>query len=149
MFSKRIFTIGHSNRNLEELAHILRHYGVKVLVDVRHFPRSGRNPHFNKEVLEIKLSETDIEYEWLEDLGGFRKCGYEEYTKTEQFSNSLKMLAGTASKKNTAFMCAELDWRACHRRYIASELQKTGWKVVHILDRNRTENHGNIQYGLF
>jgi uncharacterized protein (DUF488 family) len=40
-----------------------------------------------------------------------------------------------ARQRRTAFMCAEkLPWR-CHRRFIAGELGKRHWRVIHLLDR--------------
>ncbi|WP_353655800.1 DUF488 family protein [Thermomicrobium sp. CFH 73360] len=38
MSNVQIFTIGHSNRSLEEFLALLRAYGIRCLVDVRRFP---------------------------------------------------------------------------------------------------------------
>src|SRR5947207_12917142 len=47
----RVFTIGHGTRPAEELTDMLRTAGVEMLVDVRRFPGSRRNPHFNQAAL--------------------------------------------------------------------------------------------------
>jgi len=38
----------------------------------------------------------------------------------------------------TAILCAErFPWK-CHRRFIGVELARRGWRVVHIIDEERT-----------
>lgn len=138
---KQIFTVGHSNRSFEEFLKILKYYGIGVLVDVRRFPRSRRNPHFNKEPLEARLKEDDIQYFWIESLGGFRERDYEEYTKTRDFKEGLTALTEIAGKKKTAVMCAEILWFRCHRSFIASALAKLEWRVVHIYNEMRADVH--------
>lgn len=137
----RIFTIGHSTRNLDELIELLRRHKVSALVDVRHFPNSRRNPQFNKNNLEIKLPESDIQYYWIEELGGFREGGYEKYMDSEDFNLGLNKLMEIAKDRTTAIMCAELLWFRCHRASIASVLTKNGWDVVHIFDEKKTQIH--------
>jgi uncharacterized protein (DUF488 family) len=137
----RIFTIGHSSRNLDELIELLRCHKVSALVDVRHFPASRRNSQFNRSNLEIKLPESDIQYHWIEELGGFREGGYEKYMNSEDFNLGLNKLIEIAKHRTTAMMCAELLWFRCHRASIASLLTKNGWDVVHIFDEKRTQIH--------
>lgn len=141
MGEKQIFTIGHSTRSFDELVKILKYYNIGVLADIRHFPRSRRNPQFNKEALEIKLPESGIQYIWIESLGGFRKGGYENYLKTNDFNEGLRSLIKIAKQKFTAVMCAELLWFRCHRRHIASTLTKKKWRVFHIYDEKKSEAH--------
>jgi uncharacterized protein (DUF488 family) len=38
-------------------------------------------------------------------------------------------------------MCAEADWRRCHRRLIADALLIRGWRVLHILRDGGIEDH--------
>jgi uncharacterized protein (DUF488 family) len=141
MEEKSIFTIGHSTRSLDELLRVLKHYKIEALADVRHFPRSGRNPQFNKDFLENRLPNDGIQYIWIEKLGGFRKGGYEEYMKTEDFQKGLETLMEIAKQKVTAVMCAEVLWFRCHRRFIASLLTKEDWKVSHIYNEKKSETH--------
>jgi uncharacterized protein (DUF488 family) len=141
MEEKRIFTIGHSTRSLDELLNVLKHYRIESLVDIRHFPRSKRNPQFNKDFLQNRLPDAGIQYKWIEKLGGFRKGGYEEYTRTEDFQKGLESLKDIAKQKVTAVMCAEVLWFRCHRRFIASLLTKENWKVSHIYDEKKWEAH--------
>lgn len=43
-----LFTIGHSTRPLSELVSMLKDAGVRVLVDVRHFPGSRTSPQVSR-----------------------------------------------------------------------------------------------------
>lgn len=101
-----MFTIGHSTRNLDEFIEILRCYSVLALIDVRHFPRSRRNPQFDKNNLEIKLPESDIQYYWIEELGGFRECRYGNYMDSEDFKSASDKLMTIDEQKRTTIMCA-------------------------------------------
>ncbi len=137
----RIYTLGHSSRELGELILLLRKYGIELLVDVRSYPKSSRFPHFDRENLETVLSKEGIRYLHMPGLGGFRREGYPNYTGTEEFGRAVSELIKLAKEKRTAIMCAEKDWRNCHRRFIAGELAKRGFEVIHILDLNRSEEH--------
>lgn len=133
----KIFTLGTSSRSLEEFLEILNFYKIKKVIDVRHFPTSKLFPHFKKENLEKFLKENQIEYFHLEKLGGYRKGGYENYTKTKDFKEGLKELIKIAKNKNCALICAErLPWK-CHRAFIARELEKKKIEAIHIIEKDR------------
>ena len=140
----QIFSIGHSNRTLDEFVGILKQYGIEALADIRSYPRSKRNPHFDREALERDLPARGIEYVWIKALGGMREGGYEEYMNTPSFGDGLNILISAASEKMTAFMCAELDWRSCHRSFVSHALHARGWNVVHIYDENESEAHSGL-----
>jgi uncharacterized protein (DUF488 family) len=107
------------------------------VADVRRFPVSRRHPQFSREPLHRELGGSGIEYVHLgENLGGYRQVTYEEYVGTVAFLHGLQALERLAREGPTAFMCAEkLPWQ-CHRRFIAQELIRRGWQVIHILDQN-------------
>ena len=69
----QIFTIGHSNHPLGRFLWLLRKHWIEALVDIRRYPGSKRHPHFSQDSLSVSLGEDDIEYHWLEALGGNRK----------------------------------------------------------------------------
>ena len=140
----QIFSIGHSNRDIDEFIRILKRYGIELLADIRSRPSSKRNPHFDREALEKTLQASGIEYVWIKDLGGLREAGYEEYMKTPEFEAGLVGLISAASGKRTAFMCAELDWRSCHRSFVSHALHSRGWEVVHIYDDKESEPHSGL-----
>jgi uncharacterized protein (DUF488 family) len=132
-----IYTIGTSTRSEEEFFSLLIKWDIRLLVDVRRFPKS-RFPHFCRDALAVKASQSGMRYVHLGDeLGGYRKGGYDEYTRTEGFKKGLARLIAEGEKEPAAILCAErFPWR-CHRRFIARELVALGWQVVHIIDEKR------------
>ena len=134
---KLIYTLGTSTRSSEESIKILTSHGVEVVVDVRRFP-SSRFEHFCQEKLADLLSEAGINYVYLgEKLGGYRRGGYQNFTATSEFQIGLKKLEKIALEKTTAIVCAERFPWCCHRRFIALEMEKQGWQVIHIIDKER------------
>jgi uncharacterized protein (DUF488 family) len=153
--SKRIYTIGHSTRELSELVALLRENGAGRLVDIRRFPGSRRYPHFSREALSKSLPESGIAYEHVEELGGRRKPvagsrntaleneqfrAYADYMATLEFHAAVDRLLD--SDLTTVTMCAEaVPWR-CHRNLLSDELVRRGVEVVHILGPHSLKNHG-------
>lgn len=151
-----IYTIGHSVRPLDELIKMLESFRIEVLADVRRFAGSKRYPWFSKENLGKVLPENNIEYIHLEDLGGRRKVqpnsinsrwknesfrGYADYMQTKEFALAVEKLEDIAMKKTTAFMCSESVWWSCHRSMISDYLKAKGWKVEHIMNIGKIEEH--------
>jgi uncharacterized protein (DUF488 family) len=129
----KIFTIGHGALPLEEFLQHLHMHHIHALADVRRFPASKRQPHFSRAALSGAVNQREISYHWLgEKLGGYRIGGYETYTATDGFRNGCEELLRLAQMRLTVFMCAELDYRACHRRFIATYLQQQSVEVWHI-----------------
>lgn len=92
--------------------------------------------------MDIPHIPSQIEYVWLgERLGGFRTGGYDAYTTTEAFLGGLRQLEEHGRRKVTAFMCAELLFFRCHRRFIAEKLTEEGWQVFHIMERAKLYEH--------
>lgn len=134
---KVIYTLGSSDRGAEEFISLLKGHWVEVVVDVRRFPTS-KFPHFRREELARLLEQEGIGYIYLGDqLGGYRRGGYEAYTRERAFQEGVDRVEGIVRTWRTAILCAErLPWR-CHRRFIAAEMERRGWRVVHILDTKR------------
>jgi len=137
----KIYTIGHSTRNLEEFIDILKHLRIELVIDVRRFPGSNKFPWFNKENLEKELPKNQVEYLHFPELGGFRKEGYEAFTKTKEFSQAVNKLIEIIDDKTVAIVCAEILWWRCHRRYIANALVEKGLEVTHIFDKEKIQEH--------
>ena len=128
-----IWDIGHSTRAEDEFIALLKEHGIEAVIDARRFPSSKKSPHFSRDNLEKTLKKSAIEYTWLgEELGGFRKGGYEQWLRTQEFSVGIAKLIRTARQKRTAFMCAEADHTRCHRKHIIAHLEHKGWTVHHI-----------------
>ena len=153
--SKRIWTVGHSNRTWVDFLDLLAGAGIEQIADVRRFPGSRRWPHFGAESLREALPEAGIAYVHLPRLGGRRGtpaedspntawrvasfAAYADYMASEAFVQGLEALEALAAERRTAMMCSEaVPWR-CHRRLIADALLVRGWEVLDVMAKGRVE----------
>ncbi len=128
-----VYTIGYGGRKFEDFISILSKYGVVNVVDVRRFPKS-KFPEFDVKSLEVELPKRSMGYVNLGGLlGGFRRGGYEDYTKTPEYGEGLKKLIELLKRGNLALICVERSPKGCHRRFIASTLEGLGIKIIHIV----------------
>ena len=151
------FTIGHSNRSLEDFLALLHADELQLIVDVRAFPRSRSNPSFNEDVLPDSLASEGIAYRHLAALGGRRRKSetvpvetngfwthqsfhnYADYTLTNLFQVGLEALIGLGRERRCAIMCSEAVWWRCHRRIVTDYLLARGEAVFHILGPGQVE----------
>jgi len=121
-----LFTIGHSNLEMEAFLALLAQHHVRTVADVRSRPASFRFPQFNREPLEAGLSSAGIHYEFLgETLGGrpadprvYREDGLVDYAarrRTPDFVEGIERALALFRTRVTALMCAEEDPLQCHR----------------------------------
>lgn len=134
---RKIYTIGYGNRKFEDFVALLKRFDIELVIDVRRFPTS-KWPEFVKENMQSSLRARGIGYIHLRELGGYRD-GYEQYTKTPEFKRALRELMELAGEKPSAMMCVEPHPSACHRRFVAKELEKLGWEVVHIVGKDKQQ----------
>jgi uncharacterized protein (DUF488 family) len=151
-----VFTLGHSTRSLDEFIALLRHYGIKLLADVRTIPRSRHNPQFNKDTLGQFLRNRRIAYRHMQELGGLRHSrpdspntgwrnasfrGFADYMQTAEFAAAMEKLVALAQEKPVAIMCAEtVPWR-CHRSLIGDALLVRGITVRDIYSATTSKLH--------
>jgi uncharacterized protein (DUF488 family) len=129
----KVYTIGHSNKEIAEFISILKECKIKNLVDVRRFPTSKFHS-YKKENLMAELEKEGIKYHHLVDLGGYRKEGYKKWMKGSKWESSFKKLEEIASKLPTVIMCAErFPWK-CHRRFITKKLKEEGFETIDLID---------------
>ena len=151
-----VWTIGHSTRDVGELALTLQEPQIELVVDVRRFPGSRRLPQFESSALRVALERYGIAYQWIAALGGRRRAApdspntgwthsafraYADHIETEEFAEGLTELLVLAGGLRTAIMCAEVLWWRCHRRLIADVLVSLGVDVVHLLAPGKSEAH--------
>lgn len=72
MESRTIWTVGHSNHEMEHFLGMLRGSSVKLVADVRRFPGSRRQVQFQQDNLQEALSAAGIGYRHFLELGGRR-----------------------------------------------------------------------------
>ena len=154
---REILTVGHSNHEEGEFLDLVRGAGIESIADVRRYPGSRRQPHFERTALAAVLLQAGIGYRWLgETLGGRRKPlsgspngaweseqfrGYADHMGSEEFASGLAELEGLAREQRVAMMCAEAWWVRCHRRLIADALVARGWRVLHLGSNGGLEEH--------
>lgn len=155
MSAPKVFTIGHSTREFDEVLEMLRINEVNALVDVRSYPSSRKYPQWNQDSVIAALPD-DIEYHWMKTLGGRRHTpagvatpntawrvkafrDYADYMATPPFHEGLDELRELASRKTPAIMCSEaVPWR-CHRRLITDALLIAGVEVFDIMSETSTK----------
>ena len=152
-----LFTVGHSNLELEVFLALLAQHGVQSLCDVRSRPASFRFPQFNREPLEAGLSSACIRYEFLgETLGGrpadprvYREDGLVDYAmrrRAPDFVEGLERALALSRTSVIAIMCAEEDPLQCHRfLMICLALQERGVTPVHIRRGGALESQSNAE----
>jgi uncharacterized protein (DUF488 family) len=140
-----LYSIGHSNARMESFLDLLRRHRIVTLVDVRSMPYSRYNPHFGREALQRAVEEAGIAYRFLGDrIGGkparkelLREDGradYEKIAASAPYQEGIAQLIALGASAETAFMCAEADYRDCHRHWLITRtLLDRGVPVSHIL----------------
>lgn len=151
------FTIGHSNRSIEDFIALLKDARIDLIGDVRTVPRSRANPQFNTDSLPRALTVVGISYQHMPALGGLRGKArtvprnvndfwenesfhnYADYAQSEPFHAGFAHLLDEGRKQRCAIMCSEAVWWRCHRRIISDYLIANGKIVFHIMGRGRVE----------
>ena len=138
----RIYTIGHSNHRLDQLASLLNENGIGMLVDVRTAPYSRYSPQYNKETLQIELQNYNIQYVFAgQYLGGrpsdpslykynkqesgdidyLHQVDYTAVMQREWFTKAVDQLLEMADMEQICLMCSEEDPGDCHRHHLISK----------------------------
>jgi uncharacterized protein (DUF488 family) len=153
----QLYSIGHSNVEVERLLGLLRRHDIAALCDVRSAPYSRYNPQFNREALAASLREAGIAYRFMGDTLGGKPADsalrtedgalpdYDKIASSPAFRGGLDQLIALGAAAPTAFMCSEADYHSCHRhRLIAPALIARGVVVWHILSDGRLDR-GEIE----
>ena len=151
------FTIGHSNRSLEEFIELLGGSDIQIVADIRTIPKSRTNPQFNKDTLPEDLATVHVSYVHLAALGGRRGRlrtlspdingfwthesfhNYADYAMSANFHVGLDQLLDEGRRHRCAIMCSEAVWWRCHRRIVTAYLIARDETVFHIMGRGRVE----------
>ena len=146
-----LYTIGHSNRSLDEFLNLLSQNHVTVVCDVRSKPFSAKFPHFNQNTLMQELKRKGLSYVYLgKELGGrpsdsdYYENGRVNYHKlaiSSLFNRGIeRLMDGMTKNFIPALMCSERDPIACHRFIlICRQLRSQGISIRHIMNATRVE----------
>lgn len=152
----KLYTIGHSNHEIEHFLHLLKMHAITAIADVRSSPYSKFNPQFNREVLQKALKENRIAYVFLgEELGPRSdnpacyvdgKVQYARLARTDLFLRGVERLLTGMKSYRIALLCAEKDPIACHRMILVCRaIRSEPIEVSHILEDGRIEPLGDSE----
>ena len=138
-----LFTVGHSDHDMETFIGLLHQHEIALVVDVRSQPYSRWASQFNRELLEDDLETAGLEYCFMGDvLGGrpsnpdFFSAGQPDYARMEDspdYQAGIDELLDMDAHHRVAVMCSEGDHKECHRhRLVSQTLLRRGARVVHI-----------------
>jgi uncharacterized protein (DUF488 family) len=140
-----LYSIGHSNADIDAFTGLLKQHGILALVDTRSKPYSRFLPHFNQGNLGIALDEVGVQYVYLGDRIGGRpsnplyyfesgKVDYGLLAMDRNYKAGIEALIDLGKQRPTAFMCAEADYHRCHRYWlITRSLLEKNLEVRHVL----------------
>ncbi|MBI4201960.1 MAG: DUF488 domain-containing protein [Chloroflexi bacterium] len=139
-----VYTIGHSNQQLDTFVQLLRKHGIEALVDVRSSPVSTYAAQFNEKELKAALPPMGVKYLYMgKELGGRpsgagfydakRRVLYDQVAQSPNFSHGIERLKLGLKSYRIAIMCSEEAPINCHRRLLIGHvLIGAGIEVVHI-----------------
>ncbi|MDW8321022.1 MAG: DUF488 domain-containing protein [Armatimonadota bacterium] len=148
-----LFTIGHSNHDIQRFIELLREHRIDVVVDVRSTPYSRYVPQYSMDNLRGTLEEHNIQYLYLgKELGGhpdvpslYDEKGYALYDRfvtTDFFQKGIaRLLRVLSSGVRVVLLCSEENPNECHRRLLIT------WYLYHQMhvDAIHIRGDGTIQ----
>jgi uncharacterized protein (DUF488 family) len=163
--TSRIYTIGHSNVSFGQFVSLLKEHEIGLIADIRRYPSSRKFPHFNRPILSELLAAENIDYLWLESLGGRRHTekdnksvntglkslgfrNYADYMAKDEFRRAVHELLSAAARVRTAVMCAEKLYWKCHRRLLSDYLVSKNIEVIHIMEPDKCSDHKLATYAV-
>jgi uncharacterized protein (DUF488 family) len=141
----RIYTIGHGRVPIARFTELLMLHRIATLIDARSQPYSRFAPQFNRRALQASLDQAGMAYRYAGDRLGGRpqdpqyhlpsgKIDYRRLAQAPLYLQGLQELQRQAERSRVAVMCAEADFRKCHRYWlITRSLLEEGVEVHHIL----------------
>ncbi len=153
---QQLYTIGHSNHEVDVFLSMIQKYNINCIVDVRSVPVSAHTPQFNKDTFSIFLRRNEIyylhfglefgarRYDCVDDKG---QVNFEIAIKTEAFQQGVSRTMDGLNKNMTiSLMCSEADPLSCHRfALVARYFYEHNIHVLHILKDSSTKTHEVLQ----
>lgn len=152
-----LYTIGHSNHEIDHFVNLLKMNGINVVVDVRSTPYSQYTTQFNQNEIKKALKDNGIGYIHMgEEFGARRedrslydedgKLSFELTKKTDAFRNGIRRVEdGLEKGYRIAFMCTEKHPEDCHRCILVGKaFSDMGYDVENILEDGNTMSQNEI-----
>jgi len=140
-----LYSIGHSNIEIDGFLGLLARHGIETLVDTRSQPFSRYSPQFNQDALRNSLAGAGIAYAYMGgELGGRPqgaefyygegKVDYDRLAMAPFYLSAIERLIELGKSRRVAFMCSEADYHNCHRyKLITRTLAQRQIPVEHIV----------------
>lgn len=141
-----VMTIGYEGMRPEEFLHLLMHYDVERIIDVRELAIS-RKKGFAKLALTASLATVPIAYTHMAILGcpreirhAYRVDGdWAEYSRKfaaylKKRDQALRDLLEFVQVQRCCLLCYEADFNFCHRSFVAERLGMfaNGLRIRHL-----------------
>lgn len=155
---KEIYTVGHSNHQIDYFLELLQFKEITCVIDVRSTPASSYSPQYNKLPLKNYLKNNGITYMHFKEEFGARheqetvldengQVNFELFRKTNEFKKGVERVdKGFSKGYKIALMCSEGNPLECHRfSMISVYLNRTGYNVFHILKNKVVKTHNQLE----
>lgn len=131
--TNKIYTFGYGNRkNYDSLLTYLLKFDVKYIIDVRLSPRAWTRTWYGDK-LESFCQSQNIHYISKTALGNTSGKANWIPPNKKQAQESLHELAEILQHSSLLLLCAEIDYKRCHRLEVAQSLSKiTNVPVTHL-----------------
>ncbi|HMP79747.1 MAG TPA: DUF488 domain-containing protein [Pirellulaceae bacterium] len=151
-----LYTIGHSNHELERFLELLHQHQIQILADVRSQPYSAYTPQFNRESLQSALVAAGLKYIFMGDQLGGRPHGDEFYDQeghvlyyrvahSPHFQAGIQRLLTGILEYKVAIMCSEEDPAVCHRFLLVTRvMDQHQVEIRHIRGDGRLESESTV-----
>lgn len=151
-----LFSIGHSNHDIDAFFSLLQQHRITAVADVRSHPYSRFLKQFNRKNLQEFLTEKGIYYVFLGRELGARpnhpecyvdgKALYEKIAATDQFHQGIQRVLKGLKEHRISLMCAEKDPITCHRAILVCQhLRHFDLSINHILKNGDLQSHKYLE----
>lgn len=151
-----LFSIGHSNHEIDAFLSLLQQHRITAVADVRSYPYSRFLKQFNRNNLEKFLAEKGIYYVFLGRELGARpndpecyvngKAVYEKIAATDKFHTGIQRVLKGLKEHRISLMCAEKDPITCHRAILVCQhLRHFDLSINHILKNGDLQSHEYLE----
>lgn len=155
---REIYTIGHSNYELQTLVEMIKKYDIDTIVDLRGTPYSKYNVQYNLDVIKENLKRFDILYIYMgKEFGAQRERreyyineGYADFKKVvkdKRFIQGIERLKDGIDKGfKICLLGAKQNPIECHRfALVALELEKYDFKVKNIIHSGEIKENKELE----
>lgn len=151
-----LYTIGHSQHQVEKFIELLKMHKINFIIDVRSTPYSKYASMYDRENIINELKAVDISYAYMGKYFGARQEeqslytseGYLNFEKVVEWDIFLKGFDNVIKGLETnriALMCLEKRPIDCHRAIlVANAFYCKGCSVKHILENGKIETHEEL-----